>query len=175
MDYLRSCGQLMMCKPTHNIKIRTECFTFISVEAVHAHECINEWPKNKTNFVLSRRSSAHYFPMNLWTTVAAYCSFENKAEAQPVHIVKSRLLELFYASIHPEMAWTFTLAWDHNRWFCQPTWHGSASTPSAHPHFTFILSRARFPHLSLQNMHHERIWLAETLHFLIPYRTFKFK
>lgn len=58
-------------------------------------ECINELLKNKANLVHSRHRSVHNFLMNLSAALAAYCFFENKPEALPVHIEKSRQLELF--------------------------------------------------------------------------------
>ena len=58
-------------------------------------ECINELLKNKTNLVHSRHRSVHNFLMNLCAALAAYCFFENKPEALPVRIEKTRQLELF--------------------------------------------------------------------------------
>ena len=58
-------------------------------------ECINELLKNKANLVHSRHRSVHNFLMNLCAALAAYCFFENKPEALPIHIEKSRQLELF--------------------------------------------------------------------------------
>ena len=58
-------------------------------------ECINELLKNKANLVYSRHRSVHNFLMNLCAALAAYCFFENKPEALPVRIEKSRQLELF--------------------------------------------------------------------------------
>lgn len=58
-------------------------------------ECINELLKNKANLVHSRHRSVHNFLMNLCAALAAYCFFENKPEALPVRIEKSRQLELF--------------------------------------------------------------------------------
>ena len=58
-------------------------------------ECINELLKNKANLVHSRHRSVHNFLMNLCTALAAYCFFENKPEALPVRIEKSRQLEPF--------------------------------------------------------------------------------
>ncbi|EFU31674.1 hypothetical protein HMPREF6485_0448 [Segatella buccae ATCC 33574] len=37
----------------------------------------------------------HNFIMNLCAALAAYCFFDNKPEALPVHVEKSRLLEIF--------------------------------------------------------------------------------
>ena len=58
-------------------------------------ECINELLKNKANLVHSRHRSVHNFLMNLCAALAAYCFFENKPEALPVRIEKSRQLEFF--------------------------------------------------------------------------------
>ena len=58
-------------------------------------ECFNELLKNKANLAHSRHRSVHNFLMNLCAALAAYCFFENKPEALPVHIEKSRQLELF--------------------------------------------------------------------------------
>ena len=58
-------------------------------------ECINELLKNKANLVHSHHRSVHNFLMNLCAAQAAYCFFENKPEALPVRIEKSRQLELF--------------------------------------------------------------------------------
>ena len=58
-------------------------------------ECINELLKNKANLVHSRHRSIHNFIMNLCSALTAYCFFENKPEALPVDVEKSRQLELF--------------------------------------------------------------------------------
>ena len=58
-------------------------------------ECINELLKNKANLVHSRHRSVHNFLMHLCVALAAYCFFENKPEALPVRIEKSRQLEFF--------------------------------------------------------------------------------
>ena len=58
-------------------------------------ECINELLKNKANLVHSRHCSIHNFIMNLCSALTAYCFFENKPEALPVYVEKSRQLELF--------------------------------------------------------------------------------
>ena len=58
-------------------------------------ECINELLKNKANLVHSRHRSVHNFLMNLCAALAAYCFFENKPEALPMRIEKTRQLELF--------------------------------------------------------------------------------
>ena len=59
-------------------------------------ECINELLKNKANLVHSRHRSIHNFIMNLCSALTAYCFFENKPEALPVYVEKSRQLELFF-------------------------------------------------------------------------------
>lgn len=76
-------------------------------EQTHAHvgqnpaqkryiiECINELLKNKANLVHSRHRSIHNFMMNLCSALTAYCFFDNKPEALPVHVEKTRQLELF--------------------------------------------------------------------------------
>ena len=58
-------------------------------------ECINELLKNKASIVHSRHRSIHNFIMNLCSALTAYCFYENKPEALPVYVEKSRLLELF--------------------------------------------------------------------------------
>ena len=58
-------------------------------------ECINKFLKNKANLVHSRHCSIHNFIMNLCSALTAYCFFENKLEAMPVYVEKSRQLELF--------------------------------------------------------------------------------
>ena len=58
-------------------------------------ECINELLKNKANLVHSRHRSIHNFIMNLCSALTAYCFFDNKPEALPVYVEKSRQLELF--------------------------------------------------------------------------------
>ena len=58
-------------------------------------ECINELLKNKANLIHSRHRPVHNFLMNLCAAWAAYCFFENKPEALPVCIGKSRQLKLF--------------------------------------------------------------------------------
>lgn len=58
-------------------------------------ECINDLLKNKANLVHSRHRSIHNFIMNLCGALTAYSFFDNKPEALPVHVEKSRQLELF--------------------------------------------------------------------------------
>ena len=58
-------------------------------------ECINELLKNKANLVHSRHRSIYNFIMNLCSALTAYCFFDNKPEALPVYVEKSRQLELF--------------------------------------------------------------------------------
>ena len=58
-------------------------------------EYINELLKNKANLVHSRHRSIHNFIMNLCSALTAYCFYENKSEALPVYIEKSRQIELF--------------------------------------------------------------------------------
>ena len=58
-------------------------------------ECINELLKNKANLVHSRHRSIHNFIMNLCSALTAYCFFNNKPEALPVYVEKSKQLELF--------------------------------------------------------------------------------
>ena len=57
-------------------------------------ECINDLLKNKANLVHSRHRSIHNFIMNICSALTAYCFFENKPDALPVHVEKSRQLEL---------------------------------------------------------------------------------
>ena len=58
-------------------------------------ECINDLLKIKANLVHSRHRSIHNFIMNLCAALAAYCFFDNKPEALPVHVEKSKQLEVF--------------------------------------------------------------------------------
>ena len=58
-------------------------------------ECINELLKNKANLVHSRHRSIHNFIMNLYPALTAYCFFDNKPEALPVYVEKSKQLDLF--------------------------------------------------------------------------------
>ena len=58
-------------------------------------ECINGLLKNKANLVHSRHRSIHNFIMNLCSALTAYCFFDNKPEALPVYVEKSKQLELF--------------------------------------------------------------------------------
>ena len=58
-------------------------------------ECINEILKNKANLVHSRHRSIHNFIMNLCSALTAYCFFDNKPEALPVYVEKSKQLEQF--------------------------------------------------------------------------------
>ena len=66
-------------------------------------ECINELLKNKANLVHSRHRSIHNFIMNLYSTLTAYCFFDNKPEALPVYVEKSKQLELFAYWPYPEL------------------------------------------------------------------------
>lgn len=58
-------------------------------------ECINDLLKNKAEIVHSRHRSVHNFIMNICSALTAYCFFDNKPEAMPVHVEKSRQMELF--------------------------------------------------------------------------------
>ena len=58
-------------------------------------ECINDMLKNKANIVHSRHRSIHNFIMNICAALTAYCFFENKPEAMPVHVEKSAQMTLF--------------------------------------------------------------------------------
>ena len=66
-------------------------------------ECINELLKNKANLVHSRHRSIHNFIMNLCSVLTAYCFFDNKPEALPVYVEKSKQLELFAYWTYPEL------------------------------------------------------------------------
>ena len=66
-------------------------------------ECINELLKNKANLVHSRHRSIHNFIMNLCSALTAYCFFDNKPEALPVYVEKSKQLELFAYWTYPEL------------------------------------------------------------------------
>ena len=54
-------------------------------------ECI----KSKANLVHSRHRSIHNFITNIRSALTAYCFFDNKPDALPVHVENSRQLELF--------------------------------------------------------------------------------
>ncbi|TGX81537.1 IS982 family transposase, partial [Palleniella muris] len=43
----------------------------------------------------SRHRSVHNFIMNICSALTAYCFFDNKPEAMPVHVEKSSQMELF--------------------------------------------------------------------------------
>ena len=58
-------------------------------------ECINQLLKDKANVVHSRHRALHNFIMNICGALTAYCFYDNKPEALPVHVEKSRQLELF--------------------------------------------------------------------------------
>ena len=58
-------------------------------------ECINELLKNKANIVHSRHRSVHNFIMNICAALTAYCFFDNKPEALPVHFENSMQMALF--------------------------------------------------------------------------------
>ena len=76
-----------------------------SAEPRYIIECINELLKNKANFVHSRHRSVHNSLMNLCAALAACCFFENKPEALPVRIEKSRQLVLFQANPYLDLAY----------------------------------------------------------------------
>ena len=58
-------------------------------------ECINDLLKNKANIVHSRHRSIHNFIMNICAALTAYSFFDNKPQAQPVHVEHSAQLALF--------------------------------------------------------------------------------
>ena len=58
-------------------------------------ECINELLKTKGNLVHSRHRSVHNFIMNLCSALAAYCFYDNKPDALPVHVEDELQLSLF--------------------------------------------------------------------------------
>ena len=58
-------------------------------------ECINELLKNKANLVHSRHRSVHNFMVNLCSALTAYCFFDNKPDALPVHAERMAQQELF--------------------------------------------------------------------------------
>ena len=58
-------------------------------------ECINDLLKNKANLVYSRHRSVHNFLVNLCSVLTAYCFFDNKPEALPVHVGKTEQLKHF--------------------------------------------------------------------------------
>ncbi len=58
-------------------------------------ETINDLLKNKAQLVHSRHRSIHNFIMNICGALTAYCFFDNKPEALPVHFEQPRQLSLF--------------------------------------------------------------------------------
>lgn len=58
-------------------------------------KCINDLLKNKTNTVHSIHRAIHNFIMNTCTTLTAYSFSENKPEALPVYVEKSKQPTLF--------------------------------------------------------------------------------
>ena len=58
-------------------------------------ECINDLLKNKANLVHSRHRSVHNFMVNLCSALTAYCFFDNKSDALPVHAERMAQQELF--------------------------------------------------------------------------------
>ena len=79
-------------------------------------ECINELLKNKANLVHSRHRLIHNFIMNLCSALTAYCFFDNKPEALPVYVEKSKQLELLHTELIPNSSnrWVHLVAcaWD---------------------------------------------------------------
>ena len=58
-------------------------------------KCINEFLKNKANLVHSRHRAVHNCLVNLCSVLTAYCFFDNKPDALPVHTKRTAQLELF--------------------------------------------------------------------------------
>ncbi len=58
-------------------------------------ETINDLLKNKAQIVHTRHRSVHNFLMNICGALTAYCFFDNKPQALPIHIEKTAQLELF--------------------------------------------------------------------------------
>lgn len=68
----------------------------IMLKKRHIIESINDLLKNKANIVHSRHRAVHNFIMNICTALTAYCFFDNKPNALPVHVENNkRQLELF--------------------------------------------------------------------------------
>lgn len=57
--------------------------------------CMNKLLKNMVNLVHSRHRPIYNFIMNLYSTLATYCFFENKPDTLPVGIEDKRQLKLF--------------------------------------------------------------------------------
>ena len=55
-------------------------------------ECIDELLKSKANLVHLRHRSIHNFIMNIFSALTAYCFFDNKPDALPVHVENARHL-----------------------------------------------------------------------------------
>ena len=81
--------------PAHNGKGKRYRNRKVMLRKRYIIECINELLKNKANLVHSRYRSIHNFIMNLCSALTAYCFCDNKPEALPVYVEKSRQLELF--------------------------------------------------------------------------------
>ena len=82
---------------TCNLVVAPFCDAFVVYDARKRYiiECINDLLKNKANLVHSRHRSVHNFLVNLCSALTAYCFFDNKPEALPVHIEKTAQQELF--------------------------------------------------------------------------------
>lgn len=65
-------------------------------------ECINSLLKNKVNLAHLRHRSVHNFPVDLYSVRSAYCFFDIKPEAMPVHDEKTAQLEFFLIFSYPE-------------------------------------------------------------------------
>ena len=62
-------------------------------------ECVNELLNNKANLVHSLHCSVHNLIINLCSALTAYCFLENKPQALPVYVEKTRQSELFFCWI----------------------------------------------------------------------------
>ena len=72
-------------------------------------ECINELLKNKANLVHSRHRSIHNFDYEpMFCALTAYCFFDNKPEALPVYVEKSRQLDCLHTDFIPNSSITCT-------------------------------------------------------------------
>ena len=81
--------------PVHGLKVNMKnrlmpMWDKIMLREWYIIECVNEQLKNKANIMHSRHCSVHNFIMNICLALTAYCFFDNKPEALPVHVENTR-------------------------------------------------------------------------------------
>lgn len=87
--------------PVHGLKVNMKnrlmpMWDKIMLREWYIIECVNEQLKNKANIMHSRHCSVHNFIMNICLALTAYCFFDNKPEALPVHVENTMQLILFF-------------------------------------------------------------------------------